>query len=98
MQYAADSLPFGGVGESGFGMYHGKFSFDTFSHQKAVMRRSFLTDFWYRYPPWTLNKFQLLEVSYNYDYLGLLLVLLGLKETFKTHDHAFLASGCFLLK
>ncbi|KAL4326985.1 hypothetical protein AHAS_Ahas13G0054800 [Arachis hypogaea] len=62
LQYAADSLPFGGVGESGFGMYHGKFSFDTFSSQKAVVRRSFLTDFWYRYPPWTLNKFQLLEL------------------------------------
>ncbi|XP_027355342.1 aldehyde dehydrogenase family 3 member F1-like [Abrus precatorius] len=83
LQYAADSLPFGGVGESGFGMYHGKFSFDTFSHQKAIVRRSFLTDFWYRYPPWTLNKFQLLEVSYNYDYLGLLLVLLGLKRPSK---------------
>lgn len=83
LQYAADSLPFGGVGESGFGMYHGKFSFDTFSHQKAIVKRSFLTDFWYRYPPWTLNKLQLLEVSYNYDYLGLLLVLLGLKRSSK---------------
>ncbi|KAK7404518.1 hypothetical protein VNO78_05466 [Psophocarpus tetragonolobus] len=83
LQYAADTLPFGGVGESGFGMYHGKFSFDTFSHHKAVVRRSFLTDFWYRYPPWTLNKLQLLQVSYNYDYLGLLLVLLGLKRPSK---------------
>ncbi|KEH30216.1 putative aldehyde dehydrogenase (NAD(+)) [Medicago truncatula] len=83
LQYAADSLPFGGVGGSGFGMYHGKFSFDTFSHQKAIVRRSFLTDFWYRYPPWTANKFQLLEVSYNYDYLGLVLVILGLKRPSK---------------
>ncbi|KAJ1421999.1 Aldehyde/histidinol dehydrogenase [Sesbania bispinosa] len=83
LQYAADSLPFGGVGQSGFGMYHGKFSFDTFSHQKAIVRRSYLTDFWYRYPPWTLNKLQLLEVSYNYDYLGLLLVILGLKRPSK---------------
>ncbi|KAL1361825.1 hypothetical protein HN51_010142 [Arachis hypogaea] len=87
LQYAADSLPFGGVGESGFGMYHGKFSFDTFSSHKAVVRRSFLTDFWYRYPPWTLNKFQLLEVSYNYDYLGLLLVLLGLKTPSKRRSY-----------
>ncbi|KAL5055882.1 hypothetical protein RYX36_036564 [Vicia faba] len=83
LQYAADSLPFGGVGASGFGMYHGKFSFDTFSHQKAIVRRSFLTDFWYRYPPWTPNKFQLLEVSYNYDYIGLILVILGLKRPSK---------------
>jgi len=83
VQYAADSLPFGGVGESGFGMYHGKFSFDTFSHQKAIVRRSFLTDFWFRYPPWTLNKLQLLETCYNYDYLGMLLVMLGLKRSSK---------------
>ena len=31
------SLPFGGVGESGFGAYHGKFSFETFSHYKPVL-------------------------------------------------------------
>ncbi|XLR28426.1 hypothetical protein HN51_041758 [Arachis hypogaea] len=86
-QYAADSLPFGGVGENEFGMYHEKFSFDTFSSQKAVVRRSFLTDFWYRYSPWTLNKFQLLEVSYNYDYLGLLLVLIGLKTPSKHRSY-----------
>ncbi|XP_028757146.1 aldehyde dehydrogenase family 3 member F1 isoform X2 [Neltuma alba] len=83
LQYAADSLPFGGVGGSGFGSYHGKFSFDTFSHQKAVVRRSFLTDFWFRFPPWTPNKLLLLETAYNYDYLGLLLVLLGLKRPSK---------------
>ena len=29
------TLPFGGVGNSGFGAYHGKFGFDTFSHKKA---------------------------------------------------------------
>ncbi|CAJ1955642.1 unnamed protein product [Sphenostylis stenocarpa] len=81
LQYIADSLPFGGIGECGFGKYHGKFSFDAFSHHKAVARRSYLTDFWYRFPPWTLNKLQLLEVSYNLDYLGMLLVLLGLKKS-----------------
>ncbi|KAG2671181.1 hypothetical protein I3760_14G121700 [Carya illinoinensis] len=80
IQYAADSLPFGGVGESGMGRYHGKFSFDTFSHEKAIARRSFLTDFWYRYPPWNAHKWQLLECTYNSDYLGLLLVILGLKK------------------
>ncbi|RZB84279.1 aldehyde dehydrogenase family 3 member F1-like [Glycine soja] len=81
LQYVADTLPFGGVGECGFGKYHGKFSFDAFSHHKAVARRSYLTDFWFRFPPWTLNKLQLLEVSYNLDYLGILLVLLGLKKS-----------------
>ncbi|XP_057451670.1 aldehyde dehydrogenase family 3 member F1-like isoform X2 [Lotus japonicus] len=81
LQYAADTLPFGGVGECGFGKYHGKFSFDAFSHHKAVARRSFYTDFWFRFPPWNLNKLQLLEVAYNLDYLGMLLVLLGLKRS-----------------
>ncbi|KAJ1412364.1 Aldehyde/histidinol dehydrogenase [Sesbania bispinosa] len=81
VQYLADTLPFGGVGECGFGKCHGKFSFDTFSHHKAVARRSFYTDFWFRFPPWTLNKLQLLEVAYNLDYFGILLVLLGLKRS-----------------
>ncbi|XP_057731411.1 aldehyde dehydrogenase family 3 member F1-like isoform X2 [Arachis stenosperma] len=81
VQYIADTLPFGGVGESGFGKYHGKFSFDIFSHHKAVARRSYYTDFWYRFPPWTLKKLQLLEVSYNLDYIGILLVLLGLRRS-----------------
>ena len=35
-----NSLPFGGVGDSGFGAYHGKFSFDTFSHHKSVLATS----------------------------------------------------------
>ncbi|KAJ8751131.1 hypothetical protein K2173_016312 [Erythroxylum novogranatense] len=81
IQYIADSLPFGGIGESGIGKYHGKFSFDTFSHYKVVARRSFLTDFWYRFPPWNANKLTLLEKSYNSDYLGLVLVILGLKRS-----------------
>lgn len=80
IQYAADTLPFGGIGESGLGKYHGKFSFDTFSHYKAVTRRSFLTDFWFRFPPWNDYKLLLLEATYNYDYLGMLLVILGLKR------------------
>ena len=37
--HAVDTLPFGGVGESGIGAYHGKFTFDTFSHKRAVMHR-----------------------------------------------------------
>lgn len=45
-------LPFGGVGESGMGAYHGKHSFDTFSHRKSVVRRSFLIDPMVRYPPY----------------------------------------------
>lgn len=44
-------LPFGGLGESGFGSYHGKASFDCFTHQRSVLRRSFAFDSRLRYPP-----------------------------------------------
>lgn len=81
IQYVAESLPFGGVGESGFGRYHGRFSFDAFSHEKAILRRSFVIDFWFRYPPWSEHKLQLLRSAYRYDYLGVLLVILGLKRS-----------------
>jgi acyl-CoA reductase-like NAD-dependent aldehyde dehydrogenase len=45
-------LPFGGVGPSGMGNYHGKASFDTFSHKKSVLNKSFLLDIRIRYPPY----------------------------------------------
>ncbi|KAL0015285.1 hypothetical protein SO802_002354 [Lithocarpus litseifolius] len=41
VQLTVGALPFGGVQESGMGAYHGKFSFDAFSHKKAVLYRSF---------------------------------------------------------
>jgi aldehyde dehydrogenase (NAD+) len=37
-------LPFGGVGNSGMGLYHGKYSFEIFSHQKATLIRSYNMD------------------------------------------------------
>ncbi|MAF90698.1 MAG: aldehyde dehydrogenase family protein [Bdellovibrionaceae bacterium] len=45
-------LPFGGVGVSGMGSYHGKFGFDRLSHQKAYLKRSFFMDIDLRYPPY----------------------------------------------
>ncbi len=48
---ATPYLPFGGVGESGIGNYHGKASFDTFSHKKSIMKKSNLIDIPFRYPP-----------------------------------------------
>lgn len=44
-------LPFGGLGESGMGAYHGKASFDCFSHRRSVLRRSLALDPKLRYPP-----------------------------------------------
>ncbi len=45
-------MPFGGVGSSGMGAYHGKTSFDTFSHQKSVLKKPFWLDLDWRYPPY----------------------------------------------
>lgn len=52
MQVGVSSLPFGGVGDSGIGSYHGKASFDTFSHYKSVLKNSFLFDLKWRYAPY----------------------------------------------
>ncbi|XP_038670528.1 aldehyde dehydrogenase, dimeric NADP-preferring-like [Scyliorhinus canicula] len=40
IHYTVDTLPFGGVGKSGFGAYHGKFSFETFTHRRACVLKS----------------------------------------------------------
>ena len=56
------SMPFGGVGESGMGAYHGKAGFDTFTHYKPVMSKSNLFDIPLRYPPYTGWKMKLLRL------------------------------------
>jgi aldehyde dehydrogenase (NAD+) len=58
---ANPNLPFGGVGNSGTGAYHGKIGFNNFSHLKTVMKRSFWFDVPLRYPPFTDKKFKLLK-------------------------------------
>ncbi|MEG4146018.1 aldehyde dehydrogenase [Microcoleus sp. Pol12B5] len=52
MQVGVKDLPFGGVGDSGIGSYHAKASFDTFSHYKSVLQKSFLLDLKWRYAPY----------------------------------------------
>ncbi len=49
-------LPFGGVGQSGMGAYHGRASFETFSHQKSVLVKSTKLEPPLRYPPYTDGK------------------------------------------
>ena len=49
---ANSELPFGGVGPSGMGAYHGKLSFETFSHKKAVFKQTTMVDVPVRYPPY----------------------------------------------
>jgi aldehyde dehydrogenase (NAD+) len=50
IHYANSRLPFGGVGHSGIGNYHGKFGFNTFSHQKSVVKKANWLDVPVRYP------------------------------------------------
>jgi acyl-CoA reductase-like NAD-dependent aldehyde dehydrogenase len=53
MHLGVTDLPFGGVGPSGMGRYHGKASFDTFSHFKSVLKRPFWLESGLRYPPYS---------------------------------------------
>ena len=57
---ATSYMPFGGVGSSGMGGYHGKDSFDTFTHRKSVMKKSLAIDIPIRYAPFK-NKLALLK-------------------------------------
>ncbi len=52
MHVANDHLPFGGVGNSGIGNYHGRYSFNTFSHCRAIMKKANWIDIPLRYPPY----------------------------------------------
>lgn len=77
MQVAEPSLPFGGVGESGMGAYHGKFSFDAFSHKKAVLHRGFNGDIAARYPPYSPGKLKFLKALLSGNIFGIIRALFG---------------------
>ncbi|XP_054427138.1 aldehyde dehydrogenase family 3 member A2 [Pteronotus mesoamericanus] len=85
VHFILSSLPFGGVGSSGMGVYHGKYTFDTLSHYRACLLKSLKTESTnkLRYPPNSQSKvnwakFFLLR-RFNKEKLGLLLLaLLGI--------------------
>ncbi len=52
MHLLPSDLPFGGVGDSGMGAYHGKTGFDAFSHHKSVLRKPIRPDLKLLYPPY----------------------------------------------
>jgi aldehyde dehydrogenase (NAD+) len=58
---ANPNLPFGGVGKSGMGKYHGQAGFDNFSHLKTVMKRSTWIDPALRYPPFSKMKLSMIK-------------------------------------
>ena len=61
MHFANNKLPFGGIGNSGIGKYHGKYSFLTFSNQKPVVRKKTWIDIPIRYAPFK-NKLKIVKM------------------------------------
>lgn len=62
MHIANTSLAFGGVGASGMGKYHGKFSFTTFSNTRSIVKKSNMIDLPMRYQPYTKTKDKLIRM------------------------------------
>lgn len=69
IQFTCNTLPFGGVGESGMGQYHGEHSFKTFSHLKPVLHKTerfeIFNDY-LRYPPYSESKLNKLQTVLRY--------------------------------
>ncbi|NXN67657.1 AL3B1 dehydrogenase, partial [Himantopus himantopus] len=65
MHVTLTSLPFGGMGNSGLGMYHGKFTFDTFTHHRGCLHRGMGREILNnpRYPPYTQKKMGLTRAA-----------------------------------
>ncbi|RLA08957.1 MAG: aldehyde dehydrogenase [Gammaproteobacteria bacterium] len=62
MHLSNSNLPFGGVGNSGFGSYHGKAGFECFSHHKSILHRSNWFETSLKYPPYKKYKQNLLQL------------------------------------
>ena len=65
VHFANHRLPFGGIGNSGIGAYHGKMSFDTFSHKKPIIKRANWLDIPLRYAPYK-GKLNVIKKVLNY--------------------------------
>ncbi len=63
------NLPFGGLGESGLGAYHGRAGFDCFSHRRSILKRSFFADPPLRYPPPRIS-LDLMKRAYRFLFGG----------------------------
>lgn len=61
LHLANENLPFGGIGNSGMGAYHGAKGFETFSHIKSVLEKGKSLDWSFRYPPFKKSKLKILR-------------------------------------
>lgn len=64
LHLSASTLPFGGVGGSGMGRYHGKYSYETFTHEKGILEQKTWFDFSIRYMPYKKWKKRVLKKLY----------------------------------
>ena len=62
MHISNNKMPFGGVGASGMGNYHGKFGFDTFSHFKSILNKPTWLEFNFKYSPYTEWKQKIIKM------------------------------------
>jgi len=62
---ATPYLPFGGVGESGIGIYHGRKSFEAFTHYKSIMKQTTKFDMDVKYPPYNDKKLKFVKMIYK---------------------------------
>lgn len=67
MHLTNDNLPFGGVGKSGMGSYHGKKSFDTFTHYKSLLAKG-KKELMVKYPPYTKKKVDFIKKMIGLKY------------------------------
>jgi len=65
MHLTEEKLPFGGVGLSGMGSYHGKKSFEVFSHQKSILRKHSSLELSLKYPPYNKSKLKLTKMYFG---------------------------------
>ncbi len=65
MYLTEEKLPFGGVGYSGMGSYHGKKSFETFSHQKSILKKHPSLELTMKYPPYNQKKKNFLKFYFR---------------------------------
>ena len=97
MHFAAGGVPFGGVGKSGLGAYHGKHSFDTFTHKRTTLikgQRLESLNWLLRYPPYSMKKVKILTMLFFKTSPSSWLAKLPWKESFVM---LFLAGFAYLL-
>lgn len=61
VHFVNNTTPFGGIGDSGMGNYHGRAGFDCFSHQKTVIKKPMWFELWVKYPPYTKSKLKIVK-------------------------------------